>query len=148
MPVVPRGWDIGPTSPMGPSPCPSWNARSHGHLHEGRSLYIHTYIHRTKAATAAAAIVATMYSLLAILHSFHLHDILSILKYLVARSNVPGRRTTWGWLNSILVYPYAARHFALHSHFARIQRMSRLVKVLAKYRKSIFLHQNEAESGS
>ena len=38
-----RGWDIGPTSPMGPSPWPSWNARFHGHLHEGRPLYIHTY---------------------------------------------------------------------------------------------------------
>ena len=41
--MVPRGWDIGPTSPMGPSLWPSWNARSHGHLHEGRTLYIHTY---------------------------------------------------------------------------------------------------------
>ena len=40
--MVPRAWDIGPTSPMGPSPWPSWNARSHGHLHEGRPLYIHT----------------------------------------------------------------------------------------------------------
>ena len=27
---------------MGPSPWPSWNARSHGHLHKGRPLYIHT----------------------------------------------------------------------------------------------------------
>ena len=43
--MVPRGWDIGPTSPMGPSPWPSSNARSHGHLHEGQPLYIHTYIH-------------------------------------------------------------------------------------------------------
>ena len=42
--MIPRGWDIGPTIPMGPSPWPSWNARSHGHLHEGRPLYIHTYI--------------------------------------------------------------------------------------------------------
>ena len=29
---------------MGPSPWPSWNAQSHGHLHEGRPSYIHTYI--------------------------------------------------------------------------------------------------------
>ena len=42
--LVPRGWDIGPTIPMDPSAWPSWNARSHGHLHEGRPLYIHTYI--------------------------------------------------------------------------------------------------------
>ena len=35
--------DIGPTSPIGPSPWPSWNTRSHGHLHEGQPLYIHTY---------------------------------------------------------------------------------------------------------
>ena len=42
MPMLPRSWDIGPTRPMGPSPWPSWNARSHGHLHEGRPLYIHT----------------------------------------------------------------------------------------------------------
>ena len=41
--MVPQGWDIGPTSPMGPSPWPSWNARSHGHLHEGQPLYIHSY---------------------------------------------------------------------------------------------------------
>ena len=45
VPMVPRDWDIGPTIPMGPSPWPSWNARPHGHLHEGRPLYIHTYIH-------------------------------------------------------------------------------------------------------
>ena len=45
VPMVPRGWDIGPTSPMGPSPWPSWNARSHGHLHQEQPLYIHTYIH-------------------------------------------------------------------------------------------------------
>ena len=41
MPLVQPGWDIGPTSPMGPSPSPSWNNRSHGHLYEGRPLYIH-----------------------------------------------------------------------------------------------------------
>ena len=40
--MVPRGWDIGLTIPMGPSPWPSWYARSHGHYHEGRPLYIHT----------------------------------------------------------------------------------------------------------
>ena len=28
--MVLQGWDIGPTSPMGPSPWPSWNAKSHG----------------------------------------------------------------------------------------------------------------------
>ena len=37
--------DIGPTSPMGPSPWPSWNAQSHEDFHKGRPLYIHTYIH-------------------------------------------------------------------------------------------------------
>ena len=37
VPLVPRGWGIGPTIPMGPSPWPSWN-------HKGRPLYIHTYI--------------------------------------------------------------------------------------------------------
>ena len=42
MPLVPRGWDIGPTIPMGPSPWPSWNGRSHGLLYKGRPLYIHT----------------------------------------------------------------------------------------------------------
>ena len=41
--MVPRGLDIGPTSPMGPSPWLSWNARSHGHLHKGQPLCIHTY---------------------------------------------------------------------------------------------------------
>ena len=40
--MVSRGRDIGPTSPMDPSSWPSWNARSHGHLHEGRPLYIQT----------------------------------------------------------------------------------------------------------
>ena len=30
--------------PDGSLPWPSWNARYHGHLHEGRPLYIHTYI--------------------------------------------------------------------------------------------------------
>ena len=30
--------------PMGPSPWPSWNAQFHGHLHEGRPLYIHTAV--------------------------------------------------------------------------------------------------------
>ena len=40
--MVPRGWDIGPTSPMGPSPWPSWTARFHGLFHEGQPLYIHT----------------------------------------------------------------------------------------------------------
>ena len=35
-----RGWDIGPTLLMGPSPMPSWNARSHGHFHKGQPLYI------------------------------------------------------------------------------------------------------------
>ena len=39
--MLPRGWDIGPKIPMGPSPWPSWNTRSHGHLHKGRPLYIH-----------------------------------------------------------------------------------------------------------
>ena len=43
--MVPRGWDIGPTIPMGPSPRPSWTARSNGQFHEGQPLYIHTYIH-------------------------------------------------------------------------------------------------------
>ena len=43
--MVPRGWDIGPTSPMDPSPWPGWNAGSHGHLYEGRPYtYIHAYI--------------------------------------------------------------------------------------------------------
>ena len=49
MPLVPRGWDIGPTIPMGPSPWPSWIAPFHGQFHEGRPLYIHTYIHAEKA---------------------------------------------------------------------------------------------------
>ena len=40
MPLVPRGWDIEPTRPMGPSPWPSWNARSHGHLHKGQHTYM------------------------------------------------------------------------------------------------------------
>ena len=39
--MILRGWDIEPTSPMGPSPRPSWNAQSHGHLHEAQPLYIH-----------------------------------------------------------------------------------------------------------
>ena len=42
--MVPRGSNIGPTFLMGPSPWPSWNAQSHGHLHKGLPLYIHTYI--------------------------------------------------------------------------------------------------------
>ena len=44
VPLVPRGWDIGPTIPLGPSPWPSWTALFHGQLHEGQPLYIHTYI--------------------------------------------------------------------------------------------------------
>ena len=38
--MVPRGWDIGHTSPMGPFPWPSWIAQSHGDLHEGQPLYL------------------------------------------------------------------------------------------------------------
>ena len=44
VPLVPWGWDIEPASPSGPSHWPSWNARSHGHLHEGRPLYVHTSV--------------------------------------------------------------------------------------------------------
>ena len=29
---------------MGPSPWPSWTARSNGQLHEGQPLYMHTYM--------------------------------------------------------------------------------------------------------
>ena len=39
--MVPRGWDFGPTILMGPSPRPSWAARSNGQFHEGQPLYIH-----------------------------------------------------------------------------------------------------------
>ena len=41
--MMSRGWDIGPANRSGSSPWPSWNARTHGHLHKGRPLY--TYIH-------------------------------------------------------------------------------------------------------
>ena len=53
--MVPRGtagWDIGPAIPMGPSPWSSWNARSHGHLHKGQPLYIHTSYPRISAIFA------------------------------------------------------------------------------------------------
>ena len=43
--AVPRGWDIGPTLLMGPSPRSSWNAQSHWAFHKGQPLYIHTTIH-------------------------------------------------------------------------------------------------------
>ena len=36
--MVLRGWDIGPTIPMGPSPRPSWNAQSHGHLQKTKKV--------------------------------------------------------------------------------------------------------------
>ena len=42
VPLVPRGWDVGPTIPMGPSPWPSWNARTMGISTKG-DLYTYTY---------------------------------------------------------------------------------------------------------
>ena len=43
--MVPRGWDIGPTILMGPSPWPSWIARSNGHLHKEPHTHAHTHTH-------------------------------------------------------------------------------------------------------
>ena len=40
--MVPRDWNIGPTIPMGPSPRPSWTARSNGQFPEVQPIYIHT----------------------------------------------------------------------------------------------------------
>ena len=51
--MVPWGWDIEPTIPMGSSPWPSWYAGSHGHHHKGRPLYIHTYIQSQPSKTQA-----------------------------------------------------------------------------------------------
>ena len=45
VPLVPRGWDIGPTIPMGPSPWPSWNARTMGISTKGDlCTYKHIYM--------------------------------------------------------------------------------------------------------
>ena len=43
--LIPWGWDIGPTSPMGPSPWPSWNARPMGISTKG-DLYTYIHTHR------------------------------------------------------------------------------------------------------